>query len=476
MGHSDGEWGDLARHDDELAEVWDGFGQLPDDGVSPSLDAFVERKRITHAALVRLGARMADDHVIAFAFPGGIKFRDLITDRRWAYAGSTWRRMKIVRAGVEPTHAVIVAEGETDAAWLTEHYSVDVAVLPAGADPRPHTQAYAEQLSGYDLVLLGQDDDKAGHDGAEQLGEHLPQAVRFTPPANDWCATEAAPPLPEARPVESKILVAAGELLDLEPPTLISWFERGLLPVAGQLILHGWAKSFKSFLALDMLAALAQGQDWCCFEPTEEPCRVAVLQYEIPWAYYQQRIRALRAGAREAELFDRNFLTFTPTRRPTFVAGNKAQEDAILTALTQHDVQVFLLDPIRRATGYADINSEAEVRPLLNFYARLQDNGITVVTCHHDGKSGARAGGGNPVDMTGSGAFSGDADTIVSVAVPKGLSIEDPRRNLHFLMRNALSPGPRSMTMSEDGQLSYSTAPHGDEDELAAEGVDQPAI
>lgn len=467
MGDSNAEWGALAAHDDEMAETWDGFGRLPEPGENAALDSFVERKGISHASLVRLGARLTDTTVLAFAFPGGIKFRDLVTDRRWSYYASEWRQLKIVRAGLEPTPTVILAEGESDAAWLSDHYEVDVAVLPAGADPRPHTAAYAEQLSSYELVLLGQDDDRAGDEGAALLQALLPQAMRFKPPANDWCAVDGdAPSLPDpsevTTPVEAQLLVSAGDLLDLEPPSMISWYEQALLPVAGQLVLHGAWKSFKSFLALDLLAALAQGQDWCTFEPTEEPCRVAVMQYEIPWAYYQQRVKLLRDHARQPDLFDSNFLTFTPLRRPAFTAGNTAQEDIVLRTLEQQDVQIFLLDPIRRATGAVDINTEKDVRPLLDFAARLQDNGVTVIFTHHDNKASVRSGGGDTSGMTGSGAFAGDADTLVTVSLPKGRRLEDPQRNIHFLLRNAPSPAPRGMEMSEEGKLIYSTEPYGD--------------
>jgi len=99
MGESDGSWGLLAR-DDDLGEAWDGFDRLPAPGVNAAFDAFLARKHITDASLVRMGARLAAPSVIAFAFPGGIKFRDLVTDRRWSYVGSEFKAMKIVRAQV----------------------------------------------------------------------------------------------------------------------------------------------------------------------------------------------------------------------------------------------------------------------------------------------------------------------------------------------------------------------------------------
>lgn len=460
MAGSNEDWGYLAEHDDELAEVWDGYARLPEPGENKVLDSFCEDKRISIAALVRLGARLSDNTVLAFPYPGGLKYRDMVTGRRWAYTGSEFKALKIVRANPDAaTDTVIVCEGETDAARLSEGYDVDVAVLPAGA--LRFTPEFAEQLYPYRLVLVGLDDDEAGEAGSKKIMEAVGQAVRFKPPANDWCETEELPELPDPSeaPQRLDVLVPAQQLLALEVPEQPSWFEHDLLPIGGQLILHGALKSFKSFLGLDMLAALAQGSDWCCFEPMEEPAKVAVIQFEIPWAYYRQRVHLLRAHATEPDEFDRNFFTYSPLRRPELVAGNRAHEDRILAQLLDADIQVVLVDPIRRATGAIDMNAEGDVRKILGFFERLQDAGLTVVATHHDNKEGMKSRGGDPIAMTGSGAFGGDADTIVSVEIPRGEDLRSPRRNLHFLLRNAPTVGPRGMEMREDGSILYSPDP-----------------
>lgn len=461
MGASNGAWGQLIEHDSELADIYDSYAALPDPGENPALDAFLERKRLSVGALVRVGARLAEPTVLAFGGPGWLKFRDLVTDRRWSYAGSDWSAMRIVPGA--DSERVVVVEGESDAARVSDAYDCDVAMMPAGAGYFP--DSYAEQLRGYKTVYVALDADRAGDDGAAKILAALNgSTVRHRPTENDWCAIDGElPPLPEPR-APMPLLVAAGDLLELPEPEMISWFDHGLLPVGGQLILHGWAKSFKSFLALDLLAALAQGEPWCGFEPTEEATKVAVMQYEITWPYYRQRIGFLAAGAKQRELFDRNFLSWTPMQRPRFTAGAKGDEDFLIDALTAAGVQVFLIDPIRRSVGTADLNSEKEVRPLLAFAQRLQDAGITVVLTHHDNKTYAKSGGGDPLGMTGAGAFAGDADTIVSVSIPKGQSIESRERNLHFLLRNAPSLPARAMRMGEDGRIAYfDTALGGDD-------------
>lgn len=476
MAESDGSWGELvAQGDSELGDAWDALSRLPDPGENIALDAFCERKNLDIPALMRMGAKLSEHTVLAFAFPGGIKYRDMITDRRWNYYGSEFTRLKIVPNSDVPSDVVIICEGETDGARLTMLFDVDVAVMPAGA--RYFPQTYADQVAGYARVLIALDKDKAGDDGAEKISALLPYAERFPAPGEgDWADVLEAPALPPEpeRQDDVPMMVTAEQLLGLEVPEVASWFEHALLPIGGLLILHGWAKSFKTFLALDMLSALAQGQDWACFEPTEEPCKVAVVQYELTWPYYRERIAALSSHAREPELFAANFLSYSPMARPRFRAGNDKEESALLRELTEAGVQVMLLDPIRRATGTVDMNDEAEVRRLLGFFERLNNEGITVIATHHDNKTSAKAGGGDPTGMTGSGAWAGDPDSIVSVELPKGEKLtESTKRNLIFTLRNAPILTPRGMEIRDDGSILYSNEPHGD---WGDDSTDAPSI
>ena len=465
MAESNAGWGNLAQHDDELAQAWDSFAPLPEAGENAYLDAFCERKNITIPSLMRLGAKLAEDAVLAFEYGTGIKFRNVIDGNMWSYLGSTWPRMKIVKAGVEPTPQLLVCEGETDGARLTSGYDVDVGVMPGGA--RNFPESMGQQLDVYDQVLMALDKDEAGEDGCARIATYHNNTVRFPAPGTgDWADIGGElPPLPDIESMEQeasldKLLVSAGEMLTMEVPETASWLEHDILPIGGQLLIHGWAKSFKTYLALDLVTRLAQGADWCCFEPTEEPINVGIVQFEITWPYYHRRMTQLREAAQDTELYDNNIFTWTPMQRPQLVAGNTKEEDKLLNALTENHIQIVLVDPIRRAVGGADLNAENEVRKMLRFFQRIQDAGVTVVATHHDNKEGARAGGGSPVSMTGSGAFSGDADTIVSVELPRSeRQGESTCRNLNFTLRNSPHVPARSMMMQDDGHLIYDTMP-----------------
>lgn len=471
MGESNSAWGEVAEHDDELAEVWDGFDRLPSAGVNDVLDAFCASKRIDIPSLVRIGTKLAGYGVLAFALPGGIKYRNMEQGTRWAATGSEFTTLKIVRSGVEQAETVIVAEGETDGARLTMLYpDCDVAILPAGA--KRFTQGFADQLLPYQRVLASYDPDDAGNEGWAKLKGAIDKASRFNAPGGgDWCAYEGdAPELP-AGAVVLPVLVSARDLLDLELPDTASWFENALLPIGGQLVIHGWVKSFKSYVGLDMLAAVAQAQDWCGFEPTEEAAKVAVVQFEVPPIYYRQRVKALGLTAREPELFLDNFLSLSPLTLPQLKAGVAAQEEFVRRTLVEAGVQVALFDPLRRMMRVGQsLNDEDSVRAPLSFFESLQREGIAVVFCHHDTKSSAKSNTSDSSDMTGSGAFAGDADTVVGISRPKGEDEKSPLRNLHFLTRNAASPDPRGLQMHDDEHIIYSLDAHvsGDDDPTEA--------
>lgn len=476
MGDSNGEWGDLAEHDAEFADVWDTYPRLPDEP-DEALSSFLVQKGHGIPELLRLGARYRDG-VLVYSYGTGLKFRDVTTGRRWSYLGSTFPALKIVEpdGGAE---RVIVCEGESDAGRLLVLYP-ECAIAVMGAGAKYFTESMADQLDGYRQVLVGLDNDEAGMAGYTKIAKLVPWAVRFPPgEAEDWCdlagPTPMLPDIEDHEPVS--ILVPAGKMLEMEVPEVASYFEDAILPVGGFAMIHGWAKSFKTFLALDLLSCLAQGVDWCCFEPCEEPANVAVMQYEVRWPYYRKRIQTLMENAREPLLFSENFHTYSPLARPDLRAGDTKSEDRILKVLVDGGTQVLLLDPIRRATGSIDMNDEAEVRKMLGFFERLNDEGITVVATHHDNKTAARFGGGDPAGMTGSGAWAGDPDTIISVQLPKGDRLNDStRRNLLFTLRNSPVVPPRGFDMTDSGFVYSPVSWTADDHDEPVENAHTPAI
>lgn len=473
MSESNGDWGGLVEHSDEAAQAWDGYDSIPEPGTYPALDAFLESKHLDHGALVRIGARMSNATTLAIAYHGGLKYRDVVSGRKWAWPDSTFGRLKVV-PGTD-RERVIVCEGETDAARLSMLYECDVAAMPAGATNwKPE---FTRQVEGYKVVMVGLDNDPAGERGYSKIVEALPRAVRFRPPegAGDWCDVDpSAVPLPDVvLAVEGppSLLVPARQLLAMDNPELDSWFADAVLPVGGTALVHGTFKSLKTWITLSLAAALTQSIPWATFEPQEKPARIAYLNFEVPWAYYQQRVRLIHANAQHPDLFADNYFGYEPLTRPNLIAGNTDSEDRVLRALTEGGIQVVFLDPVRRAMGFADMNAENEVRRILHFAERLTREGITVVMTHHDNKEADKNGGGDPAGMTGSGAFAGDADSIISIQRAPGTQRESLRRNVHFLLRNAPAPPPKGFELTEDGKPLWRAETWVEDEEAEKKGV-----
>ena len=94
---SDNPWYGLVTN--EQQSEWDKYDPIPEPGVNPALDSFVKAKRLTHASLVRLGARVeSSGHVFD---PVG---------RRWRPggapgAGKLARTRQRFTSAIPPRHA-----------------------------------------------------------------------------------------------------------------------------------------------------------------------------------------------------------------------------------------------------------------------------------------------------------------------------------------------------------------------------------
>lgn len=384
---------DLAEHgDDELTQAFDGYENLPDAGHNDALDTFCASKNIDIPALVRLGARLSAPTVLAYGFPGGIKYRNMEHGQRWTGPGSFFSKLKIIRAGAKAAPVVIIAEGETDAARLTMLYDVDVAVLPAGAGR--FTQEFADQLATYERVLVGTDNDGAGEAGFEKIAAFIRHAERFAPPAGDWCATppdQDPPPIPEAP--ERLPHIGALELIDLGPAF------RGEIPPPEMLVedllydegVHfysGHPGAGKSLLAMSV-------------------CQLAMIEgAHVIWLDYEMGPRATGARLREFGVPEEHLALFHYAWSP---GDATVHLQAIAAAYPR---AIIVIDSASKALSAAGIdeNSAMEVtawtRKLIEV-AKVQRSPIIVVD--HVSKSSTGPYG------RGSGAKFADTDVQLMV-------------------------------------------------------------
>ena len=201
--------------------------------------------------------------------------------------------------------------------------------------------------------------DLAQHDGGDVLAALLESATK--------------PPQPEPR----YKLLGADDLRNLPP---LAWRVRGVLPAVGLAGLYGPSASGKSFLALDMAAAIAEGRRWFDCRVNAAPVVYAALEGE---GGFKLRVAAWEAHTGRA-LPDGLSMVLQPFKL------TEPQDVADLAAVVPAGAVVFL-DTLNRAAPTADENSSKDMGEILSAAKLLQSliNGL-VVLVHHTGKDATK--------------------------------------------------------------------------------------
>ena len=181
------------------------------------------------------------------------------------------------------------------------------------------------------------------------------------------------PPRPEPR----YKLLGADELRNL--PAL-AWRVRGVLPAVGLAGLYGPSASGKSFLALDMAAAIADGRRWFDCRVDAAPVVYAALEGE---GGFKLRLAAWEAHTGRA-LPDSLHMVLQSFKL------TEPQDVQDLAAVVPSGAVVFL-DTLNRAAPTADENSSKDMGEILSAAKQLQSliNGL-VVLVHHTGKDATK--------------------------------------------------------------------------------------
>lgn len=175
-------------------------------------------------------------------------------------------------------------------------------------------------------------------------------------------------------------LLAPSELAALPP---VRWRVRGVLPEEGIAALYGPSGSGKSFLALDMLAAVAAGRPWFGCRVKAAPVLYVALEGE---AGISQRVQAHQekhgplAGA------------FRFLLQPLDIRKAADRADLVSAARAAgYSGGVLALDTLNRAAPGADENDSAAMGEIIAATKALQaELGGLVLLVHHTGKDASK--------------------------------------------------------------------------------------
>lgn len=191
----------------------------------------------------------------------------------------------------------------------------------------------------------------------------------------------------------------AAEVRELPP---LSWRIHGVLPAAGIAGIFGPSGAAKSFLALDMAAAIGEGAQW--FGHRVKPACALYVALEGE-AGFRLRLEAWEVGHERAFPGDVRFLfdPFRVTSREDVLGLASAIEAA-------GGAELIVIDTLNRAAPDADENSAEGMGGILDGVKALQMmTGGLVLLVHHTGKDAAKG-------MRGHSSLFAAMDAAIEVA------------------------------------------------------------
>jgi putative DNA primase/helicase len=289
----------------------------------------------------------------------------------------------------KPGAVMYICEG-IGAAWSCWKATGDAAVVAFGwGRVRGVAQALRARDSSARLVLVP---DVGKEASALEIAQEVGAALVFMPEGwpensdvNDLAQAEGVDALEHllahasepAKPEPRYKLLSASDLLALPP---LAWRIRGVMPAVGLAGLYGPSASGKSFLALDMAAAIADGARWFDHRTEAAPVVYAALEGEAGFrvrveAWEVHKGRSLPKGLRMV-------------LQPFKLTEPKDVRD--LAAVVPAGAVVFL-DTLNRAAPTSDENSSKDMGEILENAKELQRlTGGAVVLVHHTGKDSTK--------------------------------------------------------------------------------------
>ena len=181
----------------------------------------------------------------------------------------------------------------------------------------------------------------------------------------------------EDRPPSRYRLLGQRELL--ERPSM-EWLVHGVLPKAGIAAIYGDTKSGKSFLAIDLLLAVAEGREWFGYQTEAVSATYLALEGQ---AGVSQRVLAYSVSRGQPS---ERFKVITQD----FSLVNPENLNELAACLVQSGRQggVLIIDTLARAAAGLDENASKDMGQVIEAASKLQSLvGGLVILVHHTGKT-----------------------------------------------------------------------------------------
>lgn len=210
---------------------------------------------------------------------------------------------------------------------------------------------------------------------------------------------------------------------------------RGVLPVKGKMIIFGDPKTNKSYIALNMGLALAQGRNvfdavlrnGAVLLPVKQSYPVLYIEQEIGSEGLRERLSTMVENADGIPLYIKS-------RDLTLRMDTREGRAAISSELETTRPRVTILDPLAKF-HLSDENSAQQMSAVMRAGDHwIEEFDTAIIYVHHAGKESMvpRRGGAR---IRGSSALFGDADALVEVIRLSAPHHKEPFLQLNFELR-----------------------------------------
>lgn len=165
------------------------------------------------------------------------------------------------------------------------------------------------------------------------------------------------------------------------------WFIKGVFPQADLVMLYGASGAGKSFVGLDLVAAISRGVDWQGHRVKK--AKVVIIAAEGAGAYGKR----IRAYARHHGLLEADIEIGIVNVAPNVIEQFDVEE--LVKALTAVQADIFVIDTLAQVTPGANENASDDMgRALANIRTISAAVKATALVIHHAGKDASRGARG----------------------------------------------------------------------------------
>lgn len=207
------------------------------------------------------------------------------------------------------------------------------------------------------------------------------------------------------------------------PPQIV----HGVLHQGLKAVLGGSSKARKTWILLDLALCVATGSPWWKFPTTKG--KVLYINFEIPRPFIAGRINSL---CEKKDISDLGNLDVWNLRGKA--AGFDKLMPEIIAQIKDLRYSLVIIDPIYKGLGGRDENSAGDISQLCNELERVAvETGAAVMYAAHFSK-GNQAGKEAMDRISGSGVWTRDADTIITMTKHK--EEQDHAYTVDLILRN----------------------------------------